>query len=108
MGKPVVAICYDFDKTLSTDDMQTFSFIPNLGLQTNEFWDRCNEFAKNNQMDSILTCMKMMIDACKEKNIKLTREYLFDMGKNIKYYDGVTTWFDRINEFGKQNGVTDK
>lgn len=102
MGKTVVAICYDFDKTLSTDDMQTFSFIPNLGLETHEFWDRCNEFAKNNQMDSILTCMKMMIDACKEKNIKLTREYLFDMGKNIKYYNGVPTWFDRINDYAKQ------
>ena len=25
--RPVVAICYDFDKTLSTDDMQAQGFI---------------------------------------------------------------------------------
>ena len=37
MEKTVVAICYDFDKTLATNDMQAFSFIPNLGLETNEF-----------------------------------------------------------------------
>lgn len=26
--KPKMAICYDFDKTLSPDDMQTFTLIP--------------------------------------------------------------------------------
>ena len=30
MGKPVVALIYDFDKTLATSDMQNFKFIPNL------------------------------------------------------------------------------
>ena len=29
--KPVVAIMYDFDKTLCTKDMQEYTFIPNLG-----------------------------------------------------------------------------
>lgn len=28
--KPKMAICYDFDKTLSPDDMQTFTLIPSL------------------------------------------------------------------------------
>jgi hypothetical protein len=30
--KPVVAICYDFDKTLSPDDMQAQGFIRAEGL----------------------------------------------------------------------------
>lgn len=28
--KPVVAICYDFDKTLSPNDMQAQGFIPEV------------------------------------------------------------------------------
>ena len=30
--KPVIALMYDFDKTLITTDMQNFGFIPSLGL----------------------------------------------------------------------------
>ena len=30
-GNPVVAICYDFDKTLSPDDMQAQGFIQKVG-----------------------------------------------------------------------------
>ena len=36
MTKTVVALIYDFDKTLATDDMQAFSFIPNLGMTSAE------------------------------------------------------------------------
>ena len=35
---PVVAIMYDFDKTLCTKDMQEYTFIPNVGLTPAEFW----------------------------------------------------------------------
>ena len=31
--KPRMAICYDFDKTLSPDDMQSFTLIPSLGMR---------------------------------------------------------------------------
>ena len=29
--KPVIAICYDFDKTLSPEDMQAQGFIQDIG-----------------------------------------------------------------------------
>ena len=40
--KPVVAICYDFDKTLSPDDMQAQGFIQKLGYEIGEFWKKSN------------------------------------------------------------------
>ena len=46
-----------------------------------------------------------MVNLCKQKGIKLTREALNDMGKNIEYFNGVTTWFDRINAYGESLGV---
>lgn len=105
MAKPVVAILYDFDKTLSTEDMQNYSFIPNLGYTPSEFWGLTTEFGNKYHMDKILAYMFVMVRECKRKNIKLTKEYLNSLGKNIKYYPGVTTWFDRINRFGAANGV---
>lgn len=36
--KPVVAICYDFDKTLSPDDMQAQGYIQSVGYEVESFW----------------------------------------------------------------------
>ena len=47
----------------------------------------------------------MMIAMARDRNIKLTREFLRDCGKNIKYHPGVTTWFDRINAYGAEKGI---
>lgn len=106
MGKSIVAIMYDFDKTLSTTDMQNYSFIPNLGLTPQEFWGETSVFTEKEGVERILSYMYMMVKIAKEKGIKLTREYLRECGKNIKFFPGVTTWFKRINEYGKEKGVT--
>lgn len=36
---PVVAICYDFDKTLTPDDMQAQGFIQSVGYDVSDFWE---------------------------------------------------------------------
>lgn len=105
MKKPVIAICYDFDKTLAINDMQSFSFIPNLGLTTQEFWAKCNNFAKRHGMDITLCYLLTMIHQCKKKNIPLSREYLCGLGKDIKFFDGVETWFRRLNRYAETKGV---
>ena len=37
---PVLAICYDFDKTLSPDDMQAQGYIQSMGYDVSQFWER--------------------------------------------------------------------
>ena len=101
-----VAIVYDFDKTLSTDDMQAFGFIPNLGMEVDEFWNECGKFTQKHQVDNILTYMYMMIKMSKEKKVPITKEYLAECGKKVKFFEGVETWFDRINEYGKKIGIS--
>lgn len=103
--EPIIAIMYDFDKTLSTTDMQNYDFIPNLGMTPAEFWGATGEFSQKEGVERILSYMYMMIHQAKQKGIKLTREYLNNCGKNIKFYPGVTTWFKRINEYGASKGV---
>lgn len=105
MEKPIVAIMYDFDKTLSVTDMQNYSFIPNLGITPDEFWGATKEFKKNNGVESTLSYMYVMLDLAKKKGINVTKEYLNECGKNIEFFPGVETWFDRINKFGEENGV---
>ena len=103
--QPIIGIMYDFDKTLSTTDMQNYDFIPKLGLTPDEFWGSTGEFTAKTGVERILSYMYMMIAKAKEKGIKLTREYLRECGKNIKFYPGVTTWFKRINDYAESKGI---
>lgn len=103
--KPILAFIYDFDKTLCIDDMQNFSFIPALGMTPKQFWDETTKFSEESGTEKILAYMYMMIYKCKEKGINITREYLNSLGKDVKFYDGVTTWFKRINAYGEEKGI---
>ena len=47
MAKAKIAICYDFDKTLSTMNMHEFDFMEMAGVNKDIFWEECNFFAKN-------------------------------------------------------------
>lgn len=105
MPKPILALVYDFDKTLCIDDMQNFSFIPALNMTPREFWDGTTVLSEKLGMEKILAYMYMMIKECENKNIPITREWLNSLGKDIKFFDGVTTWFKRINSYGEEKGI---
>lgn len=105
MERPVIALMYDFDKTLCTKDMQDYGFIPSLEIQPNEFWRRTNVFGSGAEMDGVLAYLYTMIEECKRKGIPLTREKLVNDGKGIELYPGVREWFDRINLYGAAQGV---
>ena len=104
-NRPIIAIMYDFDRTLCTKDMQDYSFIPSLGMTESEFWSFANEFGTKEHMDSILAYMYAMVKISKDKNIPLLRQNLVDMGKNVELFSGVEGWFDRISAFGSEQGV---
>lgn len=102
---PIIAIMYDFDRTLCTKDMQGYSFIPSLGMTEAEFWQFANSLGKKEHMDLILAYMYAMVKISNDKKIPLLRQKLVDMGKNVELFKGVESWFDRITEFGLSNGM---
>ncbi len=102
--RPILAICYDFDKTLSPDDMQAQGYIQSIDYEVSEFWKESNELAKNNDMDQNLAYMYMMASNARGK-LLFTKGTLYEQGSNVKLFPGVKTWFDRINEYGKNKGV---
>ncbi len=105
MKKAIMAIMYDFDKTLSLDYMQNYAFIPALGMTPDEFWSDVNAFSVKYGVENTLAYLYLMKLKCKEKGIPLTREWLNSLGNNIKFFKGVTTWFKRINDYGLSKNV---
>lgn len=104
MRNNIIAIMYDFDKTLCTRDMQEYTFLPNLGIDANKFWGEANELRFDNKMDQVLAYMYLMFRKMVDNNRSLKRKYLNDMGKDIELFPGVLEWFDRINEYGRSLG----
>lgn len=102
---PVLAICYDFDKTLSPDDMQAQGYIQSVGYDVAEFWKEANELATANDMDGNLAYMYKMVEEAKG-NFILNRRALAEYGSRVRLFKGVKEWFSRINEYGKQAGVS--
>jgi len=102
---PTIAFMYDFDKTLCDQDMQNYTFIPNLNMSSDEFWSETEKFGKKNYMEGILAYMYYMLYKSKEKNQTFNKEYLQSMGKNVNFYKGVQNWFKRINAYGESLGV---
>ena len=101
---PVLAICYDFDKTLSPDDMQAQGYIQSVGFDVAQFWEESDELARANDMDSNLAYMyKMVLEA--EGNLVFTKKALAEYGSHVKLFSGVEDWFERIRSFGKEHDV---
>lgn len=100
-----VAIMYDFDKTLCTKDMQEYNFIPSVGLSANDFWGKCDKLSKEEHMDKILSYLYLMIKESKKNDMPIKRNTFNNAGKNIEFYPGVTSWFKRINDYGKSLGI---
>ena len=60
---PILAICYDFDKTLSPDDMQAQGYIQSIDYEVDDFWRESNELSEENEMDRNLAYIFLNLPA---------------------------------------------
>lgn len=102
--KPVVAICYDFDKTLSPDDMQAQGYIQSVGYDIKEFWTKSNGMASENDMDQNLAYMYLMITEAEGYHV-FNKKTLEEYGAKVTLFPGIKDWFKRICDYGKKQGV---
>jgi len=102
--KPIVAIMYDFDKTLSPRDMQEYAFIPGVGMEPEDFWNICHKTMVDHNMDQILAYMLIMKQEAEGKML-LSRDEFRKLGKSVILFKGVKNWFKRINDYGEKLGV---
>ena len=100
-----MAICYDFDKTLSPDDMQTFTLIPSFEIDAASFWEESNKLAKENLMETNLAWMYQLLHYSKFKRKSIRKEYFREIGKDVALYKGVEDWFDRMDKYAEKQGI---
>lgn len=105
MKKPIIALIYDFDGTLSPGNMQEFGFIQAIDTTPQRFWQMSDELAQGQDASNILSYMKMMFDEARRKNIRLMKKDFNDFGRMVELFPGVTDWFRRIREYGESKGV---
>ena len=105
VDRPVLAICYDFDKTLSPDNMQAQGYLQAINYENqNEFWAESNAIANSNEMDSTLAWMFLMLRKSRGKEI-FRREMLEEYGTKVKLYPGVNGWFGRIRQYAEERNI---
>ena len=103
--KPIVALIYDFDGTLSPGNMQEFGFIQAIGQTPEEFWTKSDGIARGQDASNILAYMKLMFDEARKKGIKLRRSEFKKFGQHVQLFEGLRSWFRLVNEYGEQHGV---
>ena len=96
-----IALVYDFDGTLSPQPMQEYTVLPELGVSPQAFWEECQLEAKKYNADAMLTYMRLLTDKIEARQTHLSKRKLRDLAKDIRYFPGVETWFDRINRHVK-------
>lgn len=103
--RSVLALLYDFDKTLCTKDMQEYTFIPRVGMEPQDFWAEANRLADEKKMDRILSYMYLMLRKAHIANQPIRREHFVELGRDLEFFPGVEDWFTRINEIGEEVGM---
>jgi len=104
--KPTIAICYDFDGTLSPGNMQEYGFFDGLSpSERRNFWKESYDLARSNGADPILTYMLYMLSKADDCKLKTTKKAFKDYGSTVELHQGVETWFSRVNKFGEKLGM---
>jgi hypothetical protein len=104
---PIIAVCYDFDGTLSPRNMQEYDYIPKLRLSSRKFWREAQERAREQGADEIHSYMRLMLEkATPASGVRITRKAFIDYGRTIPLFPGVKSWFPRMNAFGSRLGAS--
>ena len=101
MKQNTIALVYDFDGTLIPKSMQEYTIIPRLKLNSDKFWSQIIKEANDTEGEIMMIYMRQLITQAESMNINITREEFKVMASKIKYFKGVESWFDNINEYIK-------
>ncbi|HCM43261.1 MAG TPA: HAD family hydrolase [Candidatus Omnitrophota bacterium] len=96
----IIALVYDFDGTLSPNNMQEDTILDAYGLNHEKFWARSNELVVKHGYERTLAYLKLFAYEEPFKSKPLTPEVLKSLAGRIKYYPGVNSgYFEGIQKF---------
>lgn len=85
--------------------MQAFTFIPSIGMEKQAFWNEATALATENHMDKNLAWMHLMLKKSDANDLPVTKDAFRALGKDVKLFKGVPTWFKHINDLGSKMGI---
>ena len=100
-----MALVYDFDGTLAPGNLQENSFIPDIGMDKQDFWREVDHLSRESQADRILMYMYLMLDRANAAKVPVRRDDFKKRGADVSFFNGVEVWFNRIKDYGRARGV---
>jgi phosphoserine phosphatase len=97
--KKTIALVYDFDGTLSPKPMQEYGFLPKIGEDPRAFWAESNRLARQHGADPLITYMHLLYKKAKAAGVRIDRDELVALGREVELFPGVLEWFDEIEEY---------
>lgn len=95
----IIALVYDFDGTLSPNNMQEDTIFPAYGVEKEEIWARADKLVRECGYERTLAYLKILMQDEPFRSRPLSREVLRRLAVNIQYYPGVSSYFAHIGEF---------
>ena len=93
-----IALIFDFDITMSPYYQQK-KLIEHWGIDESEFWKRCTRKVTDEEYDLEHGYIKVITEYMAEKHLKLSNNDLFNLGRSISLYDGLSRRESQKNIF---------
>lgn len=98
----IIAICYDFDKTLSPRNMQEDTIFKEYKIDAKQFWRDVSRVTKNEGYDRTLCYLNKLIFDPRFQNKPLAEKRLAASARKVCFCPGVKRFFPRIDRFVKK------
>lgn len=92
----VIAIVYDYDRTLSPRSMQDDVIFERIGVDSVEFWPRVAQLAADKAYESELGWIRLLLDNPGFR--RLSNRDLEVMGRGLSFYPGVPEVFGELGK----------
>ncbi len=99
MQNNIIAICYDFDGTLSPRNMQEDTIFKEYKIDADRFWREVSRVTKDEGYDKALCYLNKLIFDSKFQKKPLTKKRLGLLARKLQYCPGVKSYLPRINRF---------
>lgn len=94
----IIGIVYDFDGTLSPNNMQEDTIFRAYGIDKKQLWAKSDRLVARGY-ERTLAYLKLLIDDEAFRKKPLRRQTLRRLARHIQYFPGVPGYFERINRF---------
>ncbi|MFZ5802355.1 MAG: HAD family hydrolase [Candidatus Omnitrophota bacterium] len=95
----IIALIYDFDKTLSPNNMQEDTIFPAYGIDKDRFWEKAMALVREKGYERTIAYLRLLVQGKPFAAKPLRRTELRALGKKVRYYPGVETFFGRMDRY---------